>query len=168
MDGTITGIHFSISSSECSAVIDGTSATADNGMVQITYSDVTGKLKISAVGGNLHVYDVDGCLGAISNGDSATFSTIFTWKPQQDRTPTNIVGLPTTAGDNNPLTTPAFPGVLKWTKLPAWTKRQAPPGAPPPKVVGSGSMIQFTPPPGGWPPASTSPKAHTSTATIRR
>jgi hypothetical protein len=72
--GTVTGIHFVISSSECSAVIDGTSGTADDGMVKVTYTSNTSTLKILATGGNLHVWDVSGCLGAVSDGDSGTLS----------------------------------------------------------------------------------------------
>jgi hypothetical protein len=81
--GTISGIHFVISSSICNAVIDGTSGTADNGMVKITYTNSTGKLKILTAGDNLHVYDVSGCLGAISNGDSGTISAAFKVSPKQ-------------------------------------------------------------------------------------
>jgi hypothetical protein len=81
--GTISGIHFSISSSICSAVIDGTSGTADNGQVKITYTNSTHKLKILPTGGNLHVYDVSGCLGLINNGDAGTVTSTYTVAPAQ-------------------------------------------------------------------------------------
>jgi hypothetical protein len=81
--GSISGIHFVISSSECSAVIDGTGATADNGKVKITYTNSTAKLKVLAKGDNLHVYKVNGCLGAISNGDAGTISSTYTLTPKQ-------------------------------------------------------------------------------------
>jgi hypothetical protein len=81
--GTITGIHFAISSSECSAVIDGTGGAAHNGKVKITYTNSTGKLKVLAAGDNLHVYKVNGCLGAISNGDAGTISSTYTLTPKQ-------------------------------------------------------------------------------------
>ncbi len=81
--GTISGIHFAISSSECNAVIDGTSGTAHNGKVKITYTNSTGKLKVLTAGDNLHVYDVSGCLGAISNGDAGTISRNFKISPKQ-------------------------------------------------------------------------------------
>lgn len=81
--GTITGIHFAISSSACSAVIDGTGAAAHNGKVKITYTNGTGKLKVLAAGDNLHVYKVNGCLGAISDGDAGTISGTYTLTPKQ-------------------------------------------------------------------------------------
>jgi hypothetical protein len=81
--GTITGIHFAISSSACSAVIDGTGAATHNGKVKITYTNSTGKLKVLAAGDNLHVYKVNGCLGAISNGDAGTISGTYTLTPKQ-------------------------------------------------------------------------------------
>jgi hypothetical protein len=81
--GTISGIHFAISSSECDAVIDGTSGTAHNGRVDVTYTNGTGKLKVLAGGDNLHVYDVNGCLGAISNGDKGTIASTYTVSPKQ-------------------------------------------------------------------------------------
>lgn len=81
--GTITKIHVSISSSECSAVIDGTSGSANNGKVNITYTNSTHKLAILPTGGNLHVYDVSGCLGAISNGDAGTIKSTYAVTPAQ-------------------------------------------------------------------------------------
>jgi hypothetical protein len=81
--GTISKIHFTISSSECSAVIDGTSGTANNGKVKITYTNKTATLKILTTGSTLHVYDVSGCLGAISNGDSGNISGSYKISPAQ-------------------------------------------------------------------------------------
>lgn len=81
--GTISGIHFVISSSACSAVIDGTGGSAHNGKVKITYTNSTGKLKVLAKGDNLHVYNVNGCLGAISNGDAGTITSTYTVSPKQ-------------------------------------------------------------------------------------
>jgi hypothetical protein len=81
--GTISGIHLAISSSVCSAIIDGTSATANNGMVKITYSNSTHKLSILPTGGNLHVYNVNGCLGLVSNGDAGTITTAYAVSPAQ-------------------------------------------------------------------------------------
>lgn len=70
--GTVSKIHFTVSSSVCSLVIDGTSGTADNGKIKVSYSNSTHKLQILPTGGNLHVYNVSGCLGAVSNGDAGT------------------------------------------------------------------------------------------------
>jgi hypothetical protein len=81
--GTITKIHFVISSSECSAVIDGTSASAHNGKVTTTFSNKTNTLKVLTTGSTLHAYDVKGCLGAISDGDAGTISASLKLTPAQ-------------------------------------------------------------------------------------
>jgi len=80
--GTITGIHLAVMSSACSAVVDGTGATAHNGKVNITYSNKTHVLKILPKG-NLHVYKVSGCGGAISNGDAGTIASGYKVTPLQ-------------------------------------------------------------------------------------
>ena len=79
---TLTKIHGSLSASGCSATIDGTGAAAHNGKVKATYTDGTGKLKVLAAGGNLHLYNVN-CFGAINNGDSVNFTTTYTLTPKQ-------------------------------------------------------------------------------------
>jgi hypothetical protein len=81
--GTITKIHVTVSSSACSLVIDGTSGTADNGKVAITYTNSTHKLAILPTGGNLHVYNVNGCLGAVSNGDAGSIKSSYAVSPAQ-------------------------------------------------------------------------------------
>jgi hypothetical protein len=81
--GTITKIHVSISSSECSAVIDGSSGSAHNGKVKITYNNTTHKLAILPTGGTLHVWDVQGCLGAVANGDAGTIKSSYAVTPAQ-------------------------------------------------------------------------------------
>lgn len=81
--GTITGIHISVTSSICSLVVDGTSGSADNGMVKVTYTNSTHKLKILPTGGSLHVWDVSGCLGLVSNGDAGSVTTNQTITPAQ-------------------------------------------------------------------------------------
>jgi hypothetical protein len=86
--GTITKIHFAITSSECDAVIDGTSGTAHNGKVAITYTNKTAALKILTTGSTLRVWDVKGCLGAISNGDKGTISSSYKLSPAQTITGT--------------------------------------------------------------------------------
>jgi hypothetical protein len=69
--GRISGIHAVGTGVGCSFVMDGTSATADNGYIMFTYANSTGRLKISS-GGNLHFYDVEGCFGVIGSGDGLT------------------------------------------------------------------------------------------------
>lgn len=66
--GKITGIHAKGTGTGCEFVMDGTSASADNGYVVVTYSNSSGKLKVN-VGGNLHFYDVSGCYGLLGSGD---------------------------------------------------------------------------------------------------
>jgi hypothetical protein len=81
--GTITGIHITGKATGCSAVLDGTSGTADNGMVKFTYTNKTHKIAVLATGGNLHIYDVSGCAGFINDGDIATMATSYTVTPAQ-------------------------------------------------------------------------------------
>jgi hypothetical protein len=81
--GTITGIDATLTGPDCSATVDGTAAGADNGMVKAKYTNSTGKLKILATGGNLHVYDVSGCSGLINTGDATTFVATYTVSPKQ-------------------------------------------------------------------------------------
>jgi hypothetical protein len=49
----------------CSATVDGTGASANNGTVTAKYSNGTGKLSTSGVG-NLHIYNVHGCAGLVN------------------------------------------------------------------------------------------------------
>jgi hypothetical protein len=74
--------------------VDGTGPTSNYGMVKAKYSNSTGKLTTLTTGGNLHVYNVNGCAGLINTGDATTFSgsyatspkqTITSPQPQQDR-----------------------------------------------------------------------------------
>jgi hypothetical protein len=81
--GTISRIHFAVSSSVCSFVVDGTGATANNGKVKIKYANGTHKLKILATGGNLHVYNVSGCFGVIASGDAVTITSAYLVSPAQ-------------------------------------------------------------------------------------
>ena len=79
---SLTKIHGSLSASGCSATIDGTGATAHNGMVKATYANTGAKLKVLATGGNLHLYNVN-CFGVINSGDSVNFTTTYTLTPKQ-------------------------------------------------------------------------------------
>jgi hypothetical protein len=81
--GTITHIHATLTGPACSATVDGTGATANNGMVKAKYSNSTGKLITLTSGGNLHVYNVSGCAGLINTGDATTFSGSYAISPKQ-------------------------------------------------------------------------------------
>jgi hypothetical protein len=72
-----------ISSSVCNAVIDGTSGTANNGKINTTFTNKTDTLKFLTTGSTLHIYNVSGCLGAISNGDAVNMSASFKLTPAQ-------------------------------------------------------------------------------------
>jgi hypothetical protein len=80
--GTITGIHATLTGPSCSAVVDGTGPTADNGKVTAKYSNGTGILSTTGAG-NLHVYNVSGCAGLINSGDGASFHGAYTVSPKQ-------------------------------------------------------------------------------------
>jgi hypothetical protein len=82
--GTITGIHAVVSHTTgpfCSASLDGTSATADNGKLTVTYTNSTGKLRILKTGANLVVYNSN--CPDINDGDHATLSGTYTASPKQ-------------------------------------------------------------------------------------
>jgi hypothetical protein len=67
----------------CTAVIDGTSGTASDGSVRVSYNNSTGVLQTRTAGGNLHFYNVRGCAGLVVTGDSATISATSTVSPKQ-------------------------------------------------------------------------------------
>jgi hypothetical protein len=67
--GMITGIGLTINGALiCSAVLDGTAAGADNGVIRFTYTNSTGKLKLLPVGSSLHWWAVLGCYGLLGKG----------------------------------------------------------------------------------------------------
>ena len=70
----------SVSSLSCSATIDGTGATAHNGMVKATYSNGTATLKVLA-SGNLHLYN--NTCPVISSGDAVNFTGSYKFTPKQ-------------------------------------------------------------------------------------
>ena len=82
--GTVSHLQIHVSTAfGCTAVIDGTSGTAADGTVRFRYINSTGHLTVLATGGNLHAYNVSGCLGLVNNGDPVTISTKFTLNPKQ-------------------------------------------------------------------------------------
>jgi hypothetical protein len=80
--GTISSIIATVSFSSCSFTVAGTSATA-GGTNKFVYTNSTGGLDLLATGGNLHAWNVSGCLGLISNGDPASYSADYSVKPVQ-------------------------------------------------------------------------------------
>jgi hypothetical protein len=81
--GSVTKIHFSVSSSVCSFTVDGTSGTADNGSVRTRYANSSQVLRIIPKHSTLHIYNVSGCFGLVNNGDAATVSTSYKVTPGQ-------------------------------------------------------------------------------------
>jgi hypothetical protein len=86
--GTVSHIAIAMSDSKssslCNAMIDGTSAAADDGRVVFRYTDSTGRLTMLTTGSNLHFYDVSsGCFGIFNDGDPATLSATFAVRPKQ-------------------------------------------------------------------------------------
>lgn len=84
--GNFGDVTIKLSTASCSATVSGTSAGAANGTVDFTWTLSTGKLKLLGTGGNLHFYDVTGCLGLISNGDPASLTATYTVTPKQNIT----------------------------------------------------------------------------------
>ncbi len=80
--GTVSHIQIKLTGAGCTAVIDGTGTVSD-GKVAFQYVDSTGRFRVLATGGNLHYYDVSGCLGFINNGDPVTLSATYTVTPKQ-------------------------------------------------------------------------------------
>jgi hypothetical protein len=85
--GTLSHVELDFSipevSPSCSAVVSGTSGTAADGMVTITYSDRGARLNVLPTGGDLHWYHVQHCLGLIGNGDPAALSSVYAVSPAQ-------------------------------------------------------------------------------------
>jgi hypothetical protein len=81
--GTISHMQVQLAGPSCSAVIDGTSATARDGHVRFRYNDGTGRLTVLTAGSGLHFLDVQGCYGLILNSDPATIGATFAVTPEQ-------------------------------------------------------------------------------------
>ena len=62
--------------------MDGTGPTANNGMVTATCTNSTGELATTGAG-NLHIYNVKGCVGLIGSGDGTSFKGFYTVSPKQ-------------------------------------------------------------------------------------
>jgi hypothetical protein len=80
--GNITGIKSTLTGTGCSATVGGTTA-GSAGKVQVTYTNSTHQLKVLATGGNLHVFNVNGCAGLINTGDATQFTGTYTVSPTQ-------------------------------------------------------------------------------------
>lgn len=81
--GSLSHVKIKLLMPDCDAVIDGSSGSASDGIVNVRYTNSTGVLQARTTGGNLHFYNVRGCAGLIRTGDSATISARFTVSPKQ-------------------------------------------------------------------------------------
>jgi hypothetical protein len=82
----VTGIHLTVSQKAlgCTGVVDGTSATADNGKIMMSYSNKTHDLTTFKTEGNLHLYNVSSnCLGVVNTGDKVSLSAVYEVSPAQ-------------------------------------------------------------------------------------
>jgi hypothetical protein len=83
MLGNVSGVHATLSGPSCSAVVDGTGPTADNGKAAIKHvNSAPAKLRATG-GGDLHIYNVSGCAGLIASGDAAGFTATYTLNKAQ-------------------------------------------------------------------------------------
>jgi hypothetical protein len=70
--GRLRHLHLALSGPHCSAVLDGSSATADDGTAPFEYNNGPANTLQTAYGpgsGNLHAYRVTGCRGMLHSGD---------------------------------------------------------------------------------------------------
>jgi hypothetical protein len=81
--GSLSHVRIKLLVPDCDAVIDGTSGSASDGIVNVRYINSTGVFQARTTGGNLHFYNVRGCAGLIRTGDSATISARFAVSPKQ-------------------------------------------------------------------------------------
>jgi hypothetical protein len=81
--GMISGLQLALSYVSCSAVLNGSSGAASDGVVAVSYSSQADTLTILRAGGTLHWYHVSGCLGLIKDGDPVTLSATYTVTPKQ-------------------------------------------------------------------------------------
>lgn len=93
---TVSGIMASVSGSGCTATVAGATSTAP-GTVNGSYTDSANSfvtnpsLGVSPPGGTLHAWNVSGCSGLFSNGDSLSFTVTYSIPPPPNAQPQNIL-----------------------------------------------------------------------------
>jgi hypothetical protein len=92
---TVSGIMASVSGSGCTATVAGATSTAP-GTVNGSYTDtannnvILNSLGVSPPGGTLHTWNVSGCSGLFSNGDSLSLTVTYSMPLAQNPLPQNI------------------------------------------------------------------------------
>jgi hypothetical protein len=81
--GNLSHAQLKLAGPSCSAVIDGTSGTASDGIIRFTYTTSAATLTVLPNGGNLHFYNLSGCGGLFIGGDRATISGKLSVRPKQ-------------------------------------------------------------------------------------
>jgi hypothetical protein len=71
------GVSVDVTTTGCSANVDGTGGHTDTGVVHFTFSHKSGVLGVELSGGNLHIYAVSGCGGLVSDGDAASLTVAY-------------------------------------------------------------------------------------------
>jgi hypothetical protein len=74
-------VPITYSSTGCSGTLDGTSATADDGVIEGHCTNSIGNLRVEAAGADLEPYGVTGCTGLFKADDSFTLTTHFAVSP---------------------------------------------------------------------------------------
>jgi hypothetical protein len=81
--GNLSHAQLKLAGPSCSAVIDGSSGTASDGITRFTYTASTATFTVLPHGGNLHFYNLSGCGGLSIGGDPATLSGKLSVRPEQ-------------------------------------------------------------------------------------
>ncbi len=77
----------------CTATLDGTSPTADNGKLRFKYFNAGGELRTLTAGTNLHFYNVSGCNGLINSDDALTYQA-WSWIAAESSGAVNTITSP--------------------------------------------------------------------------
>jgi len=72
-------------------MMDGTGATAGDGVIKFAYANSTGKLRPHTIRRDLHFYSVTGCAGLFVTGDPISVTGVFIVSPNK-RSPARDTG----------------------------------------------------------------------------
>jgi hypothetical protein len=82
---TLTGIHMTLAAPDvgCTAVLDGTGKAADDGTLEVTYTNKTAKLTTHTAGSKLRLFGVTNCESVVNNGDAIAIIANYGVSPKQ-------------------------------------------------------------------------------------